>query len=67
MSIVGGTRRVRYGRAAVTLNSTLGVHDDCQCQDKVFSIFEGIVACAGTAGDVSSRFIHALDWSDGGT
>lgn len=43
------------------------VHDNCQYRDEVLSVFEGIVTCAGATGDVSSRFIYALDRSDGGT
>ena len=49
------------------LSSVLYVHDDCQCRDEVLSVFEGIVTCAGAAGDASSRLIYALDRSDGGT
>lgn len=41
-----------------------GVHDRYQGRDKVLSIFGSFVSCAGTASDVSGRFIYAMDWSD---
>ena len=69
LSAVGRNAPRKGRRAAVTffLPVLYGVHDDCRCQDKVLPIFEGIVTCAGNTGDVSGRFIHALDWSDGGS
>jgi hypothetical protein len=42
-------------------------YDSYQGRDKVHCTFGSIDTCAGTAGDVSGRFIHALDWSDGGS
>jgi hypothetical protein len=55
----------RRPRAAIAI-WIISAHDGYQNREKILFSFGDIVACAGTAGDVSRRFIHALDWGDGG-
>jgi hypothetical protein len=63
-------RREEMRRKRDEMTGRYGHTLDCfyyEGRDKVLCVFGSIIACAGTASDVSERFLHALDWSDGGS